>query len=110
MLTGFAGGQRDDFQLFVGGKSSGGDRSVEHLEGQRDRAGESVLAKESPCCDSSRVRWQPGDWKADPWPPTARSAGSGRPKPAEWNGLGSEPATVAVRRGPRQSREQMDLA
>ncbi len=34
MLTGFAGGQSDDFQLFVGGKSSGAGRSVEHLAGQ----------------------------------------------------------------------------
>lgn len=32
MLAGFAGGQRDDFQLFVGGKSSGADRTAEHLE------------------------------------------------------------------------------
>jgi hypothetical protein len=46
MLAGFAGGQRDDFQLFVGGKSPVADRSVEHLVGQRDRAEETVCAKE----------------------------------------------------------------
>ena len=37
MLAGFAGGQRDDFQLFVGGESSGADRNAEHLGDQRDR-------------------------------------------------------------------------
>ena len=46
MLAGLAGGQRDDFQLFVGGKSSAADRNAEHLAGQRDRAEENVCAKE----------------------------------------------------------------
>lgn len=45
MLAGLAGGERDDFQLFVGGKSSGVDRSVEHLEGQQDPAGGNAFAK-----------------------------------------------------------------
>ena len=40
MLAGFAGGQRDDFELFVGGKSSAADRNAEHLADQRDRAGD----------------------------------------------------------------------
>lgn len=44
MRAGFAGGQSDDFQLFVGGKSSAADRNAEHLAGQRDRAGESAFA------------------------------------------------------------------
>ena len=38
MLAGFAGGQRDDFELFVGGKSSAADRNAEHLAGQPARA------------------------------------------------------------------------
>jgi hypothetical protein len=56
MRAGFAGGQRDDFQLFVGGKSSVADRNAEHLAGQRDRAGESVCAKELRCCERSQAR------------------------------------------------------
>ena len=59
MLAGFAGGERDDFELFVGGKSSVADRNAEHLAGQRGRAGDSGFAKEPPCCDCSRTRWQP---------------------------------------------------
>jgi hypothetical protein len=110
MLAGFAGGQRDDFQLFVGGKSSGADRSGEHLEDQQVRAEDSGFAKGPRCCDCTRTRWQPANWTADPWLPTAKSSGNGRPTLAEWNGLGSEPATVFVLRGPRQSLEQMDLA
>jgi hypothetical protein len=46
MFAGFAGGQCEDFELFVGGKSSVADRNVEHLEDQRDRAEQSVCAKE----------------------------------------------------------------
>lgn len=87
MLAGFAGGQRDDFELFVGGKSSVADRSVEHLADQPDRAQESVRAKEPRCCGRSQTRWQPGDWKADPWQPAARSADSERPRLAAWSGL-----------------------
>ena len=34
MRAGFAGGQRDDFELFVGGKSSVADRDAEHLADQ----------------------------------------------------------------------------
>ena len=45
MFASFAGGQRDDFQLFVGGKSPEADRSGEHLAGQRDRAEENAFAK-----------------------------------------------------------------
>ena len=67
MLAGFAGGQRDDFELVVGGKSPGADRSVEHLADQRDRAGESVCAKERRCCERNRTRWQLEDWTADLW-------------------------------------------
>lgn len=46
MVAGLAAGQRDDFELFVGGKSSVADRSVEHLAGQRGRVGENVFARE----------------------------------------------------------------
>ena len=45
MRAGFAGGQRDDFQLFVGGKSSVADPNAEHLADQRGRAGDSGNAK-----------------------------------------------------------------
>lgn len=38
MLAGFAGGDGDDFELFIGGKSSGGDRSEVRLAGQQDVA------------------------------------------------------------------------
>jgi hypothetical protein len=67
MLAGFAGSQRDDFELFAGGKSSVADRSVEHLAGQRDPAGESACAIERRCCERNRTRWQLGDWTADLW-------------------------------------------
>lgn len=45
VVTGFAGGQGDDFELFIGGKSSVADRTAEHLEGQQGRAGETEFAK-----------------------------------------------------------------
>jgi len=45
MLAGFAGGQRDDFELFLGGKSSVADPNAEHLADQRGRAGDSGNAK-----------------------------------------------------------------
>jgi hypothetical protein len=67
MLARFAGGQRDDFELFVGGKSSVADRSVEHRADQRDRAGESVCATERRCCERNRTHWQLEDWTADLW-------------------------------------------
>ena len=51
MLGCFAGRQRDDFELFVGGKSSAADRNAEHLEGQRGRVADSGFAKERRCCD-----------------------------------------------------------
>ena len=110
MLAGCAGSQRDDFELFLGGKSSVADRSVEHLEDQQVRAEDSVFAKGSRYCGCNRTRWQPANWRADPWLPSAKSSGNGRPMLAAWNGLGSEPATVFVLRGPRQSLEQMGLA
>jgi len=110
MLGRFAGGERDNFELVIGGKSSAADRNAEHLEGQRGRARESGIAKESPCCDCNRIRWRPVDSKADPRRPTAGSAGCERPTPAEWNELGSEPASVFLLRGPRQLAEQMALA
>ena len=110
MLAGCAGSQRDDFELFRGGKSSVADRSVERLEDQQVRAEDSAFAKEPRCCGCNRTRWQPANWTADPWLPTAKSSGNGRPTLAEWNGLGSEPATVFVLRSPRQSLEQMGLA
>src|SRR5579864_3094807 len=71
MFRRFAGGQRDDFELFVGGKSSAADRNAEHLADQQDRAEESVFAKGLRCCERSRTRWPPEDWTADPWLPTA---------------------------------------
>lgn len=110
MLGGLAGSQDDDFELSIGGKSSAADRTAEHLEDQRDRAGESGFAKASRCCDCNPSGWQPASWKVDPWPPTARSAGNERPKFAGRNGLGPELATVFVLRGPRQWLEQMGLA
>ncbi len=45
MRAGFAGGQGDDFELFIGGKSSVADRTAEHLEGQQDRAEDNGNAK-----------------------------------------------------------------
>ena len=93
MLAGFAGGQDDDFELFIGGKSSGADRSVEHLEGRQGRGQDSECAKEPRCSARSRTRWQLGDWTADPWQPSAVSIDTGRPKLAGWNGPGSEPAS-----------------
>ena len=110
MRAGFAGGQRDDFQLFIGGKSSVADRTAEHLEDQQGRAEDSVCAKGRRCCDSSQTRWQLADWKADPWQPAAGSADNGRPKLAGWNGLGSEPASGFGLRDSKQSLAQMDLA
>lgn len=102
MRAGFAGGERNDFELFIGGKSSVADRTAEHLEGQRDRAGESGRAKESLCCGCNRTRWQPADWKADPRLPSAESVHCERPKLAAWSGLGSEPASDFLFRGPGQ--------
>jgi len=110
MVAGFAGGQGDDFELFVGGKSSVADRNAEHLAGQRDRAEESVCATERPCCEHSRTRYRPASWTADPWLPIVRSADNERLKLAGWNGLGSKPPSVPVFQGPRQSQVQMDLA
>ena len=71
MRAGFAGGQRDDFELFVGGKSSVADRNAEHLANQRDRAAESVCATEPRCCERKQTRWRPANWMADPWLPSA---------------------------------------
>ena len=85
MFARLAGGQGDDFQLFVGGKSSVADRNAEHLEGQRDRAEESVCAIKQRCCERSRTRWRPANWTADPWPPGAGSADNGRPRLVAWN-------------------------
>lgn len=80
MLGGFARGQRDDFELFVGGKSSAADRNAEHLASQRGRAADSGFARASRCCDCNRTRWRLVNWKAAPRPPTARPADSERPK------------------------------
>ncbi len=110
MLGRRAGGQREDFELFIGGKSSVADRTAEHLEDQRDRAGDNVFAKASRCCVRNRTRWQPANWKADPRPPAARPAGNETPRPAEWNELGSKPASVFELRGPRQRAEQRGVA
>jgi hypothetical protein len=88
MLAGFAGGQRDDFELFVGGKSSVADRNAEHLAGQPARAEESVCARERRCCERNRIRWQPVGWRADPCQTAAGSADSERPRLAAWSGLG----------------------
>jgi len=110
MLGRFAGGQRDDLELFVGGKSSAADRNGEHLEGQRGRVRESGCAKESRCCDCNRPRGRPVDWKADPRPPHAGSAGCETPTLAEWNELGSEPASAFRFRHPTRLVEQMALA
>jgi hypothetical protein len=101
MLGRLAGGQRDNFKLFIGGKSSAADRDAERLEGQRGRAGESGCAKESRCCDCNRTHWRPVDSKADPQCSTAGSAGCERPMLAEWNELGSEPANAVQFGGPR---------
>jgi len=43
MLVGFARGHRDDFELFVGGKSSVADRNAEHLEDQAGPAGDNAF-------------------------------------------------------------------
>lgn len=110
MLAGFAGGQRDDFELFVGGKSSVADRNAEHLANQRGRAEDSVFSTARRCCERSRIRWQPEDWRADPCPRVVQSADNERPGLAAWSALGSEPASVLVPHGPRQSPEQMGLA
>jgi hypothetical protein len=108
--AGFASGERDDFELFVGGKSDAADPTSERLAVPRDPAGENVFAIESRYCGCTRTRWQPADWKADSRPPTARSAGTERPKLAAWNGLALKLPTVLVPRGPRQSAEQMGVA
>lgn len=63
MLGCGAAGQVDDFELFVGGKSSEVGRSEERLEGQAGRVGDSEYAKELPRCDRSRIRWRPAGWK-----------------------------------------------
>jgi hypothetical protein len=110
MLAGFAGGQRDHFELLVGGKSSAVDRTVEHLEDQPSRFGDNEFARELPYCDYNQTRWQPVNWTADPRLQAARRVDNGSPEPAGWNGLGSAPASVLALQGPRQSVEQMDLA
>jgi len=102
VLAGFAGGQGDDFELFLGGKSSAADRTAEHLEGQPDRAGESGRAKELRCCGCNRTRWQPADWKADPRLPSGESVHYETPKLAGWSGPASEPASAFRFRGLRQ--------
>ncbi len=96
MRAGFAGGQSDDFELFLEGKSPVADRNAEHLEGQRGRAGDSAFAKGRRCCDCNQPRWRPANWTADPWRPAAGSADSGRPKLAAWTLL---EARLAKRRG-----------
>ena len=45
MCRRFAGSQREDFELFLGGKSSVADPTAEHLAGQRSRAVDSVFAR-----------------------------------------------------------------
>lgn len=81
MFAGFARGQRDDFELFVGGKSSAADRNVEHLEDQQDRAADSGFAKASRCCDCTRIHWRLANWMVGFGGQVARSIGTGRPKP-----------------------------
>ena len=110
MFGGLAGGERDDFELSVGGKSFAADRTAERLEDRRDRAGDSGFAKESRCCDCNPSRWPLASWKVDPGLPTARSVGNERPTLAGRNGLGSKLAAAFVLQGPRQSPEQMGLA
>jgi len=98
----FAGGQRHDFQLFVGGKSSVADRAAEHLAGQQGPAADNAFARESRCCDCNRIRWRPVNSTAAPELPSGGSTGTERPKLAGWNGLGSAPASDCGLRGPRQ--------
>lgn len=87
MLGGRAGGQRDYFELFVGGKSSVVVRSVERLEDPRDRVGGSGFARESRCYDCNRSRWRPASWMVGLGEPVARSGGNERPKLAARNEL-----------------------
>ena len=110
VLAGFAGGQGDDFELFIGGKSSVADPTAEHLAGRQAPAEDIVFAKESQCCDYSRVDCLRANWKVGPWLPSVRSPGSGRPKLAEWNEPASKRASARELRSPRRRQAQTGLA
>jgi hypothetical protein len=88
MLDGFAGRQRDDFELFVGGKSSGAGRSVERLEGPQDGVAESEFAKERRCCDCNSSHWLLVNSMVAPRRPSAKPAGNEVPAFVGSNGLG----------------------
>ena len=106
VLSGGAGRQRDDCQLFVGGKSSVAVLAAEHLEDRRDRVACSEFARAPRCCERKPTRWRPVNWMADRRPRCVKSGGNGRPTLEEWNGLASEPVTADDIRRPEQPAEQ----
>lgn len=110
VLAGFAGGQGDDFELLIGGKSSAADPTAEHLEGPRAPAGDSEFARASRCCDYNRADWRRANWKADLCLPIAKRRDSGRPGLGEWNEPASKRAGAREPRNPRQRREHTGLA
>ena len=110
VLGGRAGCQGDDFELFVGGKSSGGDRSEERLAGQRGDTRESDFARGSPFCGCNRVHWRLAHWRVDLGKRAARSNDTERPRLAAWNARVGGLPTVRVLRASRKSLEQMELA
>lgn len=72
VLAGFAGGNRDDFELFIGGKSSGADRSEVRLAVPQDVVAGNAFAKGSRYCDYNPSHWRLGHWRADQPEPAVR--------------------------------------
>jgi len=105
MCAGFARGQRDDFELFVGGKSPVADRTAKHLAGRRGHAAGSGFAIAPRSCDCKPARWRPANWTADRTRPGAKSDGNEPPSLAAWNDHGSAPANAQIPWRPGQSWE-----
>ena len=110
MFGGLAGRERDDFELFIGGKSSGADRSVGHLEDPRGVVADSAFAKERRYCDCNSSRWRLVDSTADRRPPTVRSTDNEIQELAEKNEPGSMLEGDEIPLDPRQPLEKTGLA
>jgi hypothetical protein len=108
--AGLAGGDRDDFELFVGGKSRVADPVAQHPEARRAPARDTVFAKASRCCGYNQIHWRPANWMAAPGLPTAESAGCEKPRLAEWNERVSTLPAVFAHQHPKQSAEQRGAA
>lgn len=88
VIVGLATGEYDDVESFLGGKISGGDRSVERLGDRSTRGRHRVPATDPQCGGRSRGRQQPvGWWVARVVRPSGRSDNE-TPSPVAWIGRG----------------------